>query len=65
MGLDIRFVVINLFQGSAEHIYDVIYRVHGQVKNLIKMHKSQLSSDRTSCRLPTRSASSCIPPPTS
>jgi hypothetical protein len=50
MGLDIRFVVTNLANGSAEHIYDVIYCARGQAENLIKMHKSQLASDRTSCR---------------
>ncbi|SMG52565.1 Transposase DDE domain group 1 [Paracoccus sp. J56] len=50
MGLDIRFVVTNLGNGSAEHIYDVIYCARGQAENLIKMHKSQLASDRTSCR---------------
>ena len=52
MGLDIRFVVTNLANGSAEHIYDVIYCARGQAENLIKMHKSQLASDRTSCRSP-------------
>jgi transposase InsO family protein len=52
MGLDIRFVVTNLGGGSAEHIYDVIYCARGQAENLIKMHKGQLASDRTSCRSP-------------
>ena len=52
MGLDCRFVVTNLGEGSAEHIYDVIYCARGQAENLIKMHKSQLGSDRTSCRSP-------------
>ena len=52
MGLDIRFVVTNLANGSAEHIYDVIYCARGQAENLIKMHKSQLASDRTCCRSP-------------
>jgi len=52
LGLDIRFVVTNLAKGSAEHIYDVIYCARGQAENLIKMHKSQLASDRTSCRSP-------------
>jgi len=50
LGLDIRFVVTNLADGSAERIYDVIYCARGQAENLIKMHKSQLASDRTSCR---------------
>lgn len=52
IGLDIRFVVTNLGKGSAEHIYDIIYCARGQAENLIKMHKSQLASDRTSCRSP-------------
>ena len=52
LGLDIRFVVTNLANGSAEHVYDVIYCARGQAENLIKMHKSQLASDRTSCRSP-------------
>lgn len=50
MGLDIRFVITNLGKGSTERIYDVIYCARGQAENLIKMHKSQLASDRTSCR---------------
>jgi Transposase DDE domain group 1 len=52
LGLDIRFVVTNLGGGSAERIYDRIYCARGQAENLIKMHKSQLASDRTSCRSP-------------
>ena len=52
LGLDIRFVVSNIAEGSSEHIYDVIYCARGQAENLIKMHKSQLASDRTSCRSP-------------
>jgi hypothetical protein len=49
-GLDIRFVVANLDHGSAEWIYDSLYCARGQAENLIKLHKSQLASDRTSCR---------------
>jgi hypothetical protein len=52
LGLDIRFVVTSLSSGSAEHIYDTLYCARGQAENLIKMHKSQLASDRTSCRSP-------------
>jgi hypothetical protein len=52
LGLDIRFVVTNLLSGSAEYIYDTLYCARGQAENLIKMHKSQLASDRTSCRAP-------------
>jgi hypothetical protein len=36
--------------GSAEWIYDGLYCARGQAENLIKLHKSQLASDRTSCR---------------
>lgn len=52
LGLDIRFVVTSLAAGSAEHIYDTLYCARGQAENLIKLHKSQLASDRTSCRSP-------------
>jgi Transposase DDE domain group 1 len=50
-GLDIRFVVTSLATGTAEHVYD-LYCARGQAENLIKMHKAQLASDRTSCRSP-------------
>jgi hypothetical protein len=52
LGLDIRFVVTSLATGSAEHIYDTLYCARGQAENLIKLHKRQLASDRTSCRSP-------------
>lgn len=52
LGLDIRFVVTSLAAHSAEHIYDVLYCERGQAENLIKLHKAQLASDRTSCRSP-------------
>jgi len=52
LGLDIRYVVTNIATGSAEHIYDTLYCARGQMENLIKLHKSQLASDRTSCRAP-------------
>ena len=51
-GLDIRFVVTSLKTGSAEHVYETIYCARGQAENLIKLHKAQLTSDRTSCRSP-------------
>jgi hypothetical protein len=51
-GLDIRFVVTSLATGSAEHIYQTLYCARGQAENLIKLHKAQLASDRTSCRSP-------------
>ncbi len=50
MGLDIRFVVTSLKDGTAERIYDTLYCARGQAENLIKMHKAQMKSDRTSCR---------------
>src|SRR5437764_3315714 len=50
LGLDIRFVVTSLDVGSAEWIYDTLYCARGQAENLIKLHKGQLASDRTSCR---------------
>jgi hypothetical protein len=51
-GLDIRYVVTSLRDGSAEHIYETVYCGRGQAENLIKQHKAQLASDRTSCRSP-------------
>jgi hypothetical protein len=49
-GLDIRYVVTSFTHGSAEWVYDSLYCARGQAENLIKLHKSQLASDRTSCR---------------
>jgi hypothetical protein len=51
-GLDIRFVVTSLVSGTAEYVYETLYCARGQAENLIKMHKAQLASDRTSCRSP-------------
>src|SRR4051794_7118813 len=51
-GLDIRFVVTSFARGSAEWIYDSLYCARGQAENLLKLHKAQLASDRTSCRSP-------------
>ena len=51
-GLDIRYVVTSLDIGTAAWLYDTIYCARGQAENLIKLHKSQLASDRTSCRSP-------------
>ena len=50
LGLDIRFIVTNLAYGAPEWLYDSLYCARGQAENLIKLHKSQLCSDRTSCR---------------
>ena len=51
-GLDIRFVVTSFTHGSAEWVYDALYCARGQAENLVKLHKAQLASDRTSCRSP-------------
>ena len=37
---------------TAAWLYDGLYCARGQAENLIKRHKSQLASDRTSCRSP-------------
>ncbi len=49
-GFDIRYVVTNIAGGSAQWLYETLYCARGQAENLIKLHKSQLASDRTSCR---------------
>ena len=51
-GLDIRYVVTSITHCPAQWLYDSIYCARGQAENLIKQHKSQLASDRTSCRSP-------------
>jgi hypothetical protein len=51
-GADVRYVVTNIKTGSAKHLYEDVYCARGQAENLIKRHKSQLASDRTSCRSP-------------
>jgi Transposase DDE domain group 1 len=51
-GADVRYVVTNIRGGTARHLYEKVYCARGQAENLIKRHKSQLASDRTSCRSP-------------
>jgi Transposase DDE domain group 1 len=51
-GLDTRYVVTNVTHCGAQWLYDSLYCARGQAENLIKRHKSQLASDRTSCRSP-------------
>jgi hypothetical protein len=51
-GTDVRYVVTNLTKGTPEWLYNTLYCARGQAENLIKRHKSQLASDRTSCRSP-------------
>jgi hypothetical protein len=50
--VDIRYVVTSL-KGSAQHLYEEVYCVRGQMENLIKLHKAQLASDRMSCHSAT------------
>jgi hypothetical protein len=50
--VDIRYVVTSL-AGSARHLYEDVYCQRGQMENLIKLHKSQLASDRMSCHSAT------------
>ena len=66
LGLDIRYVVTNIATGAAAWLYAEFYCQRGQAENLIKLHKAQLASDRTSCRAATANqiGSSCTPPPT-
>jgi Transposase DDE domain group 1 len=45
-------VVTSFARGSAEWVYDGLYCARGQAENLVKLHKGQLASDRTSCRSP-------------
>jgi Transposase DDE domain group 1 len=54
--IDVRYVVTTLdvdgalrHDGDAERIYEGVYCQRGQAENLIKLHKAQLASDRTSC----------------
>ena len=60
-GLDVRYVVTNITYGTAEWLYDSLYCARGQAENLIKRHKSQLASDRTSCRSPLANQMRLIP----
>jgi DDE family transposase len=51
-GFDARYVVTNIGHCGSQSLYDSLYCARGQAENLIKRHKSQLASDRTSCRSP-------------
>ena len=46
--IDVRYVVTSL-DGDAERLYEGVYCQRGEAENLIKLHKAQLASDRTSC----------------
>ena len=50
--VDIRYVATSL-EGSPEHLYENVYCQRGQMENLIKLHKTQLASDRMSCHSAT------------
>ena len=50
-GFDARHIVTSL-AGEARHLYEDVYCARGQAENLIKLHKGQLASDRTSCQSP-------------
>ena len=50
--IDIRYVVTSL-DGDPERLYEGVYCQRGQAENLIKLHKAQLASDRTSCHSAT------------
>jgi hypothetical protein len=51
-GLDTRYVVTNISHCGAQWLYDSLYCARAAAENLIKRHKRQLASDRTSCRSP-------------
>jgi len=48
-GFDVRYIVTTL-TGEAQHLYENVYCQRGQAENLIKMHKVQMASHRTSCQ---------------
>ena len=50
--IDVRYVV-TLLDGDPERLYEGVYCQRGQMENLIKLHKAQLASDRTSCHSAT------------
>lgn len=50
--IDVRYIVTTL-EGDSERLYEGVYCQRGQAENLIKLHKAQLASDRTSCHSAT------------
>ncbi|MDE0175515.1 MAG: IS1380 family transposase [Defluviicoccus sp.] len=50
-GFDARYIVTSL-KGEPRRLYEGTYCARGQAENLIKQHKVQLASDRTSCQSP-------------
>jgi hypothetical protein len=49
LGMDVRTIVTSLVGSTPERLYAFDYCARGQAENLIKLHKTQLKSDRTSC----------------
>jgi len=49
LGMDVRTIVTSLIGSTPERLYAFDYCARGQAENLIKLHKTQLKSDRTSC----------------
>ena len=49
LGMDICTIVTSLTGSTPERLYEFTYCDRGQAENLIKLHKTQLKSDRTSC----------------
>ena len=49
LGSDTRFIVTNFPGGRAKHLCETVYCARGRMENLIKEHKLDLRSDRTSC----------------
>jgi hypothetical protein len=58
LGMDIRYVVTSLTEGSAEHIYDTLYCARGKAENLIKRTRpsSPAIAPRADRPTPTRCA---------
>ena len=48
-GMDVRTIVTSIQETAAERLYELDYCARGQAENMIKLHKTQLGSDRTSC----------------
>ena len=44
--------ILQVSISEPRHLYEGIYCARGQAENLIKLHKGQLASDRTSCLSP-------------
>jgi Transposase DDE domain group 1 len=58
--VDIRYVV-TLLAGRPYHLYEQVYCQRGQMENLIKLHKVQLASQRTSCHSATANQVRLVP----